>query len=103
MVKTVTNDVTPASLNDMNIPVNIYLINSADENFAPVWKLTYDVFHPRHGDVVQEVYEATSDNREELVALVRQYILPLYETALVLVKDIISGKSSALHYWARMD
>lgn len=76
---------------DANIPVNIFY-----ENHGLYWTLTADNFMPRKGRCNDCSYELQAHTKEELVAYVQKYVLPLYRTALELVE---SGND--LYYWRK--
>jgi hypothetical protein len=82
---------------DANIPVNIF-ITPPDEDDKK-WHLRADNFMPRKCTGSEGAYQVASDTREELVALVEKYIVPLYSTAFNQLANIVKGTANDLYYW----
>lgn len=82
--------------NDMNVPVNIFIDMSdqfADEHPGK-WELHAANYMPRKERAHQSAYQYAADSRQELVELVRKYVVPLYEVALAELKEF-----GTLYYW----
>lgn len=90
-------------INSANVPVDIWLTPvEADHNRAPMgarWQLTAALYMPRKGMVVQEAFCAYAVDREQLTAVVREKILPLYRTAVACLESIAAGTDQSLYYW----
>jgi len=88
---------------ETNIPVDVWLTETEnDETGAKdgTWTLRAANYMPRRGAVVGGSYEAVSDKREELVELIKQHVLPLYETAVKKLQTICEGGAQDhLYYW----
>lgn len=84
-----------------NIPVNIRLKMTENEAGKKdgTWTLIASNYMPRKGIVREYEYIAVSEQREELVGFIKQYVLPLYETATEKLKAICEGRTEALYYW----
>ena len=67
--------------NDMNVPVNSFLLDPRDSDSGR-WVWLADNFMPRKGRVTGEAYKVTADDRETLIELVRLHVVPLYQAAL---------------------
>ena len=88
------------------------------------WKLSVRMNHPwtkRVGDAVhckfclaannymprkascegELAYLVFADTREELVELIKEHIIPLYENALSILNEMCNGSKSCLYYWKR--
>jgi len=103
---------------DANIPVNIFIeevdakgcalpeettITDFEVTGQKYWRLTADNFMPRRTTINQDAYQYVATTREELNDLVKREILPLYQVALDLVKDMSEGKQNLLYYWHEQD
>lgn len=91
MIKSV-GEMSLTEANDMNVPVGIFICEPEDGETA--WTLMADNYWPRKSRVNPQQYEYHADTREELMALVQQYIVPLYECALSRLKTV-----GDLYYW----
>lgn len=82
-----------------NIPVDIWL--DAPPEPGDRWTLRASNYMPRRGRVHAGAYLVTADNREVLVALVQQYITPLYEAAVNTLKKMEPDEDGCvcLYYW----
>ena len=66
------------------------------------WRLVADNYMSRRGRLGGEhSYMAICDTKEEAVSLIKEHILPLYQTALKVLEGICSGDSAQdhLYYW----
>jgi len=79
---------------DANIPVDIWL---SYENLA--WNLRASNYMPRRGRVSEEGIDIRATTREELAEIIKNQIIPLYETALKQLNLIVEGKAECLYYW----
>jgi hypothetical protein len=77
---------------DMNVPVCIFISEPCESETA--WTLSANNYMPRRNFIAEGMYEYHSDSKEELLALVQKYIVPLYETALRRLKT-----DGNLYYW----
>lgn len=84
--------------NSANIPVNIWLTENDEGNG---YLLTADNYMPRLTKVIGEEYREQSENREELVELIKNHIIPLYEVALSTLQNVCEGKEEGLYYWEK--
>jgi hypothetical protein len=104
-----------AAADDMNVPVDIWLLQM-DPKFPDAfpwtvrgesaagmqWCLRANNYMPRKGCLSGEgSYMVFSDSREELAALVREHVLPLYRAALDVVTCIADGSQDCLYYWEK--
>lgn len=85
-------EIAITSANDMNVPVNSFL-TGPDKN-CPKWRWTADNFMPRKGNCGEGMYEVEADDRETLLELVKQYVVPLYRAALGNLETV-----GANYYW----
>ena len=87
--------------NDLNIPVNIWLLETKGEDGKKdgTWTLRANNFLPRKDRVETDMYEAVSEKREELVDLIKKHILPLYETAVKKLQAVCNGTGNELYFW----
>jgi len=77
--------------NDMNVPVNSFLTyNETDKK----WEWNASNFMPRKGWCTEDAYSIKADTKEELIALVQEKVVPLYEAALNNLKT-----HGANYYW----
>jgi len=106
-------DITDAG--DANVPVDIWIheleAECADE--LPWTKRVGDAVHckfclaannymPRKASCEGELaYLVFADTREELVELIKEHIIPLYENALSILNEMCNGSKSYLYYWKR--
>lgn len=64
--------------NDANVPVGVFIYKSEEgEHFT----LRADNFMPRKNCAGEGMYEVQARSREDLVELVKKYIVPLYKAA----------------------
>jgi len=83
--------------NDANIPVDIWLTKESEKH---AWQLTADNYMPRKGYLAGEnTIKIRATTREELAEIVREKIIPLYESALKQLNLIVEGKAKSLYYW----
>lgn len=104
------------SADDANIPVDIWLrpiekeyqrveeIYGEDDSppvrFTPTWELKASNYMPRRAAVEEgEAFYAVADNREELIDIVKNTIIPIYKKALVKLERICEGTEDNLYYW----
>lgn len=88
---------------EANIPVNIWLLEEKDDdddNKTGRWELTASNYTPRKGVLYEGVYKATADSRDELADLIREHIIPLYETAVKKLQAVCEGGAKGLYYWS---
>jgi hypothetical protein len=83
-------------VNDANIPVNIFLSEGDNE-----WELTADNFMPRKCLASDGAYKAVAPTREALVEMIRKYVVPLYEIAVLNLQMMIENRNDSLYYWNR--
>jgi hypothetical protein len=82
-----------AIIDDANVPVNIRISEPDEDNDK--WVLSADNYMPRRARIAPEAYSVEADTREELVLLVQENIVPLYEAALLNLRS-----ESKLYYWS---
>lgn len=91
------------SVDEANIPVDVWLslTSEEDENREKgKWCLRAANYMPRRGTVSSDAYSVYSDNKEELNAIIREKILPLYRKAMDLLENMaFSSKGGSLYYW----
>jgi hypothetical protein len=87
------------TINDANIPVNIFLNKEDDGTFS----LVADNFMPRKNYATDGAYHFQADTKEELVEIVKTKILPLYQNAINLLSKIIDGSGDQCYYWSKKD
>lgn len=78
--------------NEMNVPVQIFISEPSESETA--WELCANNYMPRKNLISECQYKYLADNKEELVELVRKYVVPLYEVAVARLKD-----AGELYYW----
>jgi len=93
-----TGDKDIESANDANVPVNIF-ITRADENVSHKWELSADNFMPCKNRAADGAYCVEADTKKELLKLVKQYILPLYQIAIRNIEAMIEGSEDGFYYW----
>ena len=101
------------SCDDANIPVSIFFSEVREnelkdlyrehdleglENAEKLYQVIADNYMPRRG-TSSEGYHAVSDSKEELAALLREQVLPLYKIAFDKVTSLSSGELGGLYYW----
>jgi len=69
---------------EANVPLNIVISEPDDYNAR--WTLLADNFKPRSAQIDIETYEVEADNKEDLLAIVNEIIVPLYEAAVFQLK-----------------
>ena len=88
---------------DANIPVNVFIekLDDDDEGYDEGFRyiLRADNFMPRKNAASDGAVTVRSDNKEELQELVKKHVLPLYETAISMIKKIIDGSGDSFYYW----
>lgn len=77
-------------INDMNIPINSFIIKGEDG----LWEWSAENLMPRKSRCSQEVYSIKAETKEELIAFVNKKVAPLYEVALNNLKAL--GEN---YYW----
>jgi hypothetical protein len=87
------SDLSFESISDANVPVNIRISEPDEDNDK--WVLSADNYMPRRARIAPEAYSVEADTREELVLLVQESIVPLYEAALLNLRS-----ESKLYYWS---
>lgn len=86
---------------DANVPVDIWL-RAPDEDCRK-FVLHAGNYMPRKGVVTDHAYHQEFDTRDEAVACLKKYVLPMYETALLAIHEIAAGARECLYYWDRPD
>jgi len=92
------------SADDANIPVDVWLsLTEDDDSFKNEgkWRLHASNYMPRRARVDDSAYCVYSDNKEELDAIIREKILPLYKRAMNLLEGMCSStEGGSLYYWS---
>lgn len=109
MTITELGDCSFSGAGDANIPVDLWLrppghedTEDEDGDTDDKWVLTAGNYQPRKARVTAEgTFRAAADTREELVGLVQEHVVPLYETALTVLKQIVAGEADHLYYWQK--
>lgn len=91
MIKSI-GDMGLEEANHANVPVNISIYEPEESETA--WELHAGNYMPRKNWIADGQYHYIADSREELMNLVQQYIVPLYERALNRLKNV-----GDLYYW----
>ena len=73
-----TGEMSITEANDMNVPVNSFL---QEEGGIFIW--TASNFMPRKQCIADSQYAVKARKKEVLMELVKQYVVPLYQAALV--------------------
>lgn len=76
--------------NDMNIPICCDL----EERDDGKWEWNAANYMPRKASISQSQYQVIADTKEEIIELVKKYVVPLYQTAI----DLLTLKGE-LYYW----
>ena len=87
--------------NDANIPVGIFFDQEDDDGEKlpdNQWRIRADNYMPRKCRVEDGAYNVIG-TKDELKELIRQYILPLYQTAVKRIEGMIDGSNDKLYYW----
>lgn len=92
-------DMEFSSADNANIPVDIWLEQENEGPYKGKWSLSAANYMPRKAAVGDEAYKAIADTREELVALIKEHIVPLYERAMSHLQSMINGSGKSLYYW----
>lgn len=87
-------DIPIAEANEANIPVNCFLTEPDDA--SPKWRWTAENFMPRKSLLTEGAYRIESDDKESLLEAVRQFVVPLYEAALVRLRE-----RGECYYWKK--
>ena len=90
---------------ELNVPVSILLIENEDDETGVMddrWRLIAANYMPLKGFVKEDLFDTVADNREELVEIIREHVIPLYQTALKKLQAICEGKTDCLLEW-KMD
>jgi len=82
-------DMSITEANAMNVPVNIF-INEEGDGFE-MWASN---FMPRKERIAQSQYHLKAKDRQTLMAVIQKYVVPLYEAALLNLKNTGSN-----YYW----
>jgi hypothetical protein len=105
--------------NEANIPVDVWLHSPADnkdngaeydgeqDNGEDLWLLTANNYMPRRARLGEEWCYKVWGTKEELQALIKKHILPLYQVAVKYLQGMIDGKVDGegkpvfggLYYW----
>lgn len=81
--------------NELNIPINIFIAEPGDGvETHDKWELYANNYMPRKEYSCSLQYQYKGDSREELVELIKKYVVPLYETALSKLKS-----TGELYFW----
>lgn len=99
-------DVEITEVDAHNIPVDIWIL-PVGENDGPIpaeaegmgWALYADDYMPRKSCNATNAYRVYADSREELAALVRDHVLPLYRNAIAKLEAMVDGSGDSLYYW----
>lgn len=86
-----TGEMELSGANEMNVPVNCFL-EPPDQN-GGLWAWTATNFMPRKACCC-DGYRLEADTKEEIVAAVNRYVVPLYETAVKNLKEKCNN-----YYW----
>jgi hypothetical protein len=78
--------------NHANIPVSIFI--TKPEGAETGWELSANNYMPRKNYIAEGEYKYYADTKEELVGLVRKYVIPTYETAIRRMQS-----AGELYYW----
>ena len=84
-----TGEFSIENLNEMNVPVNIFLSER---------RLSFDAFMPRKGRSF-EGFSYTASSPEPLRKLVELFIKPFYVVAMKNVDGLIDGTKDSQYYW----
>jgi hypothetical protein len=85
---------------EANVPVDIWLVPDPDNPGG--WRLRANNYMPRRGRLSgEDSYDARSESREVLVALVHKHWLPLYQAALKTITELKPDNENKayLYYW----
>lgn len=86
------------SIDDANIPVNLFITRVKTRQGGTKYKLTFDNFMPRKG-YASEGGIIRADQREELQQFIEEKILPLYKNAFLSVTALAKGQQNDFYYW----
>jgi hypothetical protein len=88
-----TGSLPISEADEMNIPVVCFL--TAPDRGTDLWKWSAVNFMPRK-EYCGGNYRLEADTKEEIMELIRKYVIPLYEVALENLKE--RGEN---YYWER--
>lgn len=88
-------------VDEMSVPVDIWLTKEKDDegNETDYYTLRAGCYMPRKGMINETLFGVRSKNPEALRKIVREKIIPIYQTALAKLEAIANGKSDNLYYW----
>lgn len=102
----IENGVMPfENADDANVPVSLFLskIGDSDRIDEPadhLWRLTADNYMPRKGMCTDCAYCVSARSRDDLAAIVRKHVLPLYHIAVQKLDLMAFGEGEGnLYYW----
>lgn len=88
---------------DANIPVDIWLHTLTEDDTEYTdgfrYKLTASNYMPRKQRIEEEALSIISDNKEELQALIKEKIIPIYQKAIDVLNKMVDGTTNNLYYW----
>jgi len=96
-------DLDFSDADDANVPVSIFLtpVDEDDEiEKGETHKLTADNFMPRKATAREGAYKAFG-TQTELVEVLKEHVLPLYEIALANIHAMITHGEGDNYYWER--
>ena len=85
--------------NDANVPVDIWLKLEKDDNDNETgkWQLSYNLYMPRKDRLTDDM--TITGDKAELIALIKDQIIPLYQAAMNQLQNIVNGSADNLYYW----
>lgn len=84
------------------IPVDIWLVENENSETGVkdgTWTLRAASYLPHKSSITENTFIATSENRDDLVQLLKTYVIPLYEAASKKLQAICDGKTDRLYKW----
>lgn len=84
--------------NGSNVPVDIWLTHDEETD---TWSLRWACYMPRKAAVWSDDddLEIKAETREELAAIIRDKIVPMYKAATEQLRKIVAGTEKCLYYW----
>jgi len=91
------------NFNPYNIPVNLGVYPETDKGGEPTgsWILSSGNYAPVNDELNLDIHVVKSQDPEILRKLVRERVIPIYETALAQLRAIADDEADYFHAWDR--
>jgi hypothetical protein len=109
-----TGEMSFENADDANVPVDIWLTevdqtddecykqdeNGFDTTESYKFKLRASNYMPRKCRIAEDTYCVYADTREELAAILKKNVVPLYANAAKKIEAMMAGAGDNLYYWS---